>query len=560
MILKKRPVIHFILTWLLSTLVCYFALGFFQNFYQSHWALLTIATLLNTVLTLVFEIVLERITESLKTSPKEKIVASGVLILSLLLIVQTIRILAQYPSLFSFNFILPATSLIPGFLGITILSQIWTAFIIQKLDMQNWQTSPFILQIKRNLPGLLLASAISVSTYLMATILVSANLSLTDNYFDADSPLWLNFMTANADQILSLRAVHPLALLILRPPVWLLSLLLNGNKFHAALLLNSSMGGVCAYLIWSFFKKRTGNTAYALLIATLLGFSTAHLFLSVFLESYIFSAVALIACIVLLEPKNNKFPHLVVAGLATFGITISNFTQTCIAFFLVRRDIKTTFKYVMIVLALAITLAFVQHTIYPTSNPFYIPSNLTKESAFRFNIFEATPKILASRTNIMFRNITILSIVAPRPLIFLEEIGCSYPCFNTIRFFRGTYQYASYIGFGSLLARAWFLGLLTAFLLFVRQLYKSFKLASLQFALLLSILFNFILHMNYGDDPLLYSPDWTYALVFFFGISFETVADKKWFQSILLLFVTALLFNNLELFRKIFETILPFAS
>ena len=66
--------------------------------------------------------------------------------------------------------------------------------------------------------------------------------------------------------------------------------------------------------------------------------------------------------------------------------------------------------------------------------------------------------------------------------------------------------------------------------------------------------------MNYGDDPMLYSPDWTYAVVFFFGISYETLANKKWFQAILLLFLTGLIVNNLGLFQKILDAISAFVK
>jgi Na+/phosphate symporter len=57
---------------------------------------------------------------------------------------------------------------------------------------------------------------------------------------------------------------------------------------------------------------------------------------------------------------------------------------------------------------------------------------------------------------------------------------------------------------------------------------------------------------------MLYSPNWTYALIFFFGISLEKFADKKWIQIGLLIFLIALLFNNIELFRKILNAIQPF--
>jgi hypothetical protein len=117
---------------------------------------------------------------------------------------------------------------------------------------------------------------------------------------------------------------------------------------------------------------------------------------------------------------------------------------------------------------------------------------------------------------------------------------------------------SSYVGFGSWLARGWFIALLIAGGLFLWRLLKSPQKPYLQSALLLTILFNFVLHMLYGDDPILYSPDWTYAVVFFFGISYENLSGKKWFQALLLVFLTCLLINNLDLFRKTLEAISPF--
>ena len=513
----------------------------------------------NVAFRLVFEVILEHGVSKLREGLKEKLLPLAVLAPGFLWAVFTFHLLAQYPTLFSFDLFLPDTQFIPLFFGLTIPAQILAAFLLKKLEAANWRTWSFILCIERNLPGLLPASAIFISSYALATALVESEPGFADNYFDTDSPFWINFLTAEPAQMMTMRAVHPLALLILRPPTWLLSLFLNGDRFHAAILLNSMFGGVCVYLAWSFFRQRSGNTTYALLMASLLGLSTSHLLLSVFLESYIFSATALIAFFVLLQSAKDT-SRLVLVGLVTFGITITNFIQTCAAHLLVRRNIRDFFIYVIIVLALAVPLAFVQHTLYPSSEPFYIPSNLTGESAYRHDLLELPSSVVFSRANVIFRNMALFSVVGPRPLILLEEIGCSFPCFNTIYFFRGAYQYASYIGFGSWLVRTWFLGLVVAAALFAWRLIKLPRETSLQAALALNLLFNFALHMNYGDDPLLYSPDWTYALVFFFGISFEKFSNRKWLQTILLLFLAALMFNNLEFFRKVLEAVLPFVD
>jgi hypothetical protein len=343
----------------------------------------------------------------------------------------------------------------------------------------------------------------------------------------------------------------------------LISLVLGGERYYAALLLNTMTGGLCVFLAWLFFKKRTGSTSYALLLAALLGFSNSHMVLSSLLESYIFSAAALILFLLLLQSKDDNYRQLVVVGLITFGITITNFAQTCIGFFLLRPDKKKIFKYVFLILAIAALLAFAQSVIFPKSDPFYIVSRFQSET---FNIdtygdlgTNAT-RVLISRMNVTFRNITLFSVVAPRPIIRYDEPHCHPLCFRVMRYFRGEYQYGSYVGLGSLLARTWFLGLIVASLIFAWQFLRLPKQSMVQATLVLNLLFNFALHIKYGDDPLLYTPDWTYALVFFFGISFERFADRKWWQIILLAFIIGLLINNLNLFKTIFDGLLPFFS
>jgi hypothetical protein len=186
---------------------------------------------------------------------------------------------------------------------------------------------------------------------------------------------------------------------------------------------------------------------------------------------------------------------------------------------------------------------------------------LTNENVYGFNLFESEARLIFSRANVLLRNIFLLNIVAPRPLILLEEAGCIFPCFQTMFKVWGThYIYASYIGFGSLMARIWFIGVALAGIFYLRKFLKSPQQAAIQTALLANIIFNFILHMNYGDDPILYSPDWTYALVFFLGISYENLANKKWFQVTLLIFLVGLLINNLNLFQKMLEAVSPFAG
>ena len=80
----------------------------------------------------------------------------------------------------------------------------------------------------------------------------------------------------------------------------------------------------------------------------------------------------------------------------------------------------------------------------------------------------------------------------------------------------------------------------------------------LSLAFALSLLFNFILHLSYGFEPFLYSPDWAYALIFFVGLSLAPLARNRFFQGGMLVFLILLAYNQIQFFQFILETIAPF--
>jgi len=544
---------------LFSGLVSFFAIGFLKNFYPYTWQLILPIVLLNTLCALAFDLIIEHATYALKDQWQGKFILLLTLILGLVFIILTTQLLLQYPNIFSAKFFLPGTSLIPWFLGVTLLTQAGTVPLLQKLEQRGWQTSPLVGWIKRNMPGLLFAIAVTVATFTLATVFTYPGFNNTDNYFDTDSMDWINRLTADVHDLMVMRPVHPFAFLVFRPLTWLLSIPLNGNKFYAALLLNSMLGGVCVFLTWLFLKERTKISTYALLIAALLGLSNSHLTLSVFLESYMFSATALILFLLLLQRDEKKLAYLVPAGLLSFGITMTNFAHTCVLLFMTSPRLKTIFKYVSLVLVFALLLGYLQHVLYPSSEPFYIPSSYSQEKYYQFNIVKAGTQGMLKRANVFARAISLFSVVAPRPLILREETGCNFPC-SMVYYYtsRGEYFISSYVGFGNIVVYVWFFLMLIAGGWFIVKFFRSPRSSVSSLALLINILFNFILHMNYGDDPMLYSPDWTYALVFFFGISYEDIAGKRWFQAILLTFLVGLAINNLDLFRRILDGIAPF--
>ena len=82
----------------------------------------------------------------------------------------------------------------------------------------------------------------------------------------------------------------------------------------------------------------------------------------------------------------------------------------------------------------------------------------------------------------------------------------------------------------------------------------------IRLGLLLCILFNFVLHLYYGYEPFLYSPDWAYALIFFIGLSFSRFSAHKIFLAGMMIFLLSLLINQWQFFTYIFAAIAPFMN
>ncbi len=127
-----------------------------------------------------------------------------------------------------------------------------------------------------------------------------------------------------------------------------------------------------------------------------------------------FSATALLLFLLLLQRDEKKLTYLVPAGLLSFGITMTNFAQTCILFFMTSPRVKTILKYITLVMAFALLLAYVQHVLYPSSQPFYIPASYSQEKYYQFNLLEAKPESVIARANVFARAISLFSVVAPR--------------------------------------------------------------------------------------------------------------------------------------------------
>jgi hypothetical protein len=335
------------------------------------------------------------------------------------------------------------------------------------------------------------------------------------------------------------RTVHPFVLIVVRPWANLISLFLKGNLLPASFVLIALTGALFVFLVWYFVKKVAANSLYALLIGALFGASASQLIFGSILETYGFlGALALIFIILLL--KDAPLWTLAATGLAAFGITISNLAQTVIAHFMVKRDFRGLVKYGLIVAALIVPLNLLNNVVYPDAHPY-----LWRVDTLQFeekNVFEITPQ----RANYLARVMALHSFVAPRPVLFKEDIP-----FIKVWMFRDTPRKEPLrIGqyddpFSNFVAYLWAGFLLLGAVFFLKNFLKQDNRFPLAFILIL--LFNFVLHLRYGRDFFLYSPNWTYAIVLLLALAWRELAGRRWFQGSLLAFILLLLVNNSKL-------------
>lgn len=528
--------------WLAGIPLSYYSLGFFSNFYSTQIELILLTLAFHCSVSIFFYHLLGRGQRQFQRSTFDFGLTTALFIVLSFFVAGMFKMAEQFTSLFDASYFQLENNQLIYFVAAiipTLPLSIWLLSLARQKELKNTLLFKFI---KDNLPGLFIALFFFLVYLILASIFNQPVFDVDDIFFDTDGLLWRTRFTTAAYQDYYWRSVHPFVLLIIRPLITLLAFFLKGDKLAAAFVLAAFSGSACVFLAWYFVKHTIQNSTYALLIASLLGASAAHLVFGSLIETYIFLAVAAMIFPVLLL-KEKPFFVLVAAGLVSFGITITNFSQAVIAFILVKRDFKLWVKYGLIVAALTIPLTLLNNFIYPDSQPYFFnPSSLNAETGNTF-----TPSI--ERGQAVLRVMSLHSIVAPDPLILQEEI----PFLKVWMFKADPMRLSEYeTSFGKSLAYFWLgLTILGGFL-FLKNLKKDDKRFSVAFMFIL--LFNFVLHLRYGKDLFLYSANWTYAIILFLALAWKDLADKRWFQILLLGFIALLLVNNSRLIFTMMST------
>jgi hypothetical protein len=532
--------------WTLSVPVTFFTLGFLKNFYPTFVEILLLTFVLQVITGTLIHRLLGKANQLRSSRPVDLALAFALFFILAVFALNVFGMANQFPHLFEAgHFILKNEQLIPFIVGAVLAAPclVWGR---RFAGQGNIKTARAYLLMNELLTGVFLAGFFFIVYLMLASIFSQPAFDVDDIFFDSDTLLWrMRFATENYRDYYW-RSVHPFVLLVIRPLVSLVAFLLKGDRLAAAFVLVALTGAFCVFLVWYFAKHTVRNSLYALLIAALFGASTAQLVFGSLIETYIFLAASALIFIVLLL-KDKPPVALVIAGLVTFGITISNFGQTVIAHLLVKRNFKQWVVYGLIVAALVVPLTLLNNFVYPDSQPYFF--DISTYGSEGHNSFQPTVQRGSYLARVMFLH----SIVAPDPLILEEEIPFLKVWMFRASIKRDPMRIAQYdTWFGTAVAYIWLAFILLGGILFLKNLRKQDGRFVSTFILVL--LFNFALHMQYGKDVFLYSTNWTYALVLFLSLAWRELADKRWFQVVLLVFLALLLANNSRLIFTMLDT------
>ena len=468
--------------------------------------------------------------------------------------------------LFNFFFLnLSGRSAVDQFLLIFFLTcpLIWIFYFIwtegQKINLNwNFRFSFSKASLIENLPGILLSLSFFLIYLYYGLQLRDFSVGQVDNLFDADVGSWMRRISYEDVKDFEMRGPHPFTYFILRPFGAFLNFITNDPPL-SAILLNTLVGGACVYLAWLFIKRQFQSKAYAFLIASLLGLSTSHLFAGSVIDSYIFSAFALILFFLLLQRSHNTIAPLVFAGALTFGITLTNFVQNIIGFSIVRPQFKEIFRFVGWVISISLILTFLHAAVYPASKLFFLTSDIQNEEKFFAEISDVPAWRLEGRTIFLARTMLLYTVVAPKVFILIEEVGSVIPEFRFYKISPGTFHQANYDGLGQGLVGVWILLLSISVGMFLWNLVRT-KKADVSLSFMLCLLFNFSVHFFYGQELFLYSPNWAYALIFFVAFGLAPFAKNRLFQTGMLVFLILLAFHQWQFSDTILQTISEFMA
>jgi len=548
---------YYLISFIITLNLTYGAVGFLQDVLQIPLAMFLFTSASITIGTTLGYFFIQRAAQSSRSGFLSKPL-NVLLALSLpVLWIAFIFAAAQFPSMFSMDYIRVPQAWLPLFL-LTVLT---TAFASLLLIPKT--ASP--IHHFKNLPGIYAAGMFFLIELVISRALNHPALETNTVLFEADAGPWMKILASPESASIN-RAVHPLSLILIRPLVRLISGLMGEHYALGGMIVVSAVAGLCVFMAWLFVERATASTTYAFLFSVLLGLTASHLLFGSLAENYIFGAAALILFFLLVQSGETRFSILIPAGLLLFGITITNIAQGVIALFANKFGFKRLFQYSTLVLAFGVLLTLITGVIYPKHITFFfVPDDI----AFEFNFVKSSsagvlsdpmrlsePDSIVRKLNVVSRSVLLYGVVGPNVIEAVSEKP-PFPTIDIKTFDVRTGKLASYKGLSNLPLVLWLILFGGAFIMFVKNIRTS-KHTGLMLGLFGAIGFNFAMHLFYGTELFLYTPYWVYAFILFAALAWINFAEARWFQWSLAILVWIMAINNFSFIYNILHALASF--
>jgi len=378
----------------------------------------------------------------------------------------------------------------------------------------------------------------------------------TSNYwnvlFDLDTPRVLGDLSVRYfDHYRT--AVHPLFVIIFQPIVYILKSILN-SPILAILLIQSIISASSLLLFYSILKKIKIPNTNKMFFVVLFAFSFGQVVFSAAIETYIYAQFFLMLLWFFVVSKLDKnlsfFDYIILTllGIGTIAITITNFIQFLIAvLFLIvcNKQLKNRFLIAFAVvtssIAFSVFFAEIQNVIWPSAPNFFSKS------------------LMDLISNNSEEKLYISSIINLKSVLNIFNANFSYSYnINNLVFPNGgylTFQNTLFSDVFSILSGILFMAANLFFM--IKTKFKISK-HKLYYALLVSYLLNFVLHLLYGNSlSFIYICHYNFIIILIFAylfnyFKFDLHKYKNLTYASLLLVIGLSLKNIFQMFMILF--------
>ena len=562
---RMRPthsLTHYLLGFALTLIISYGVIGFMGGVFSYRFDVIVFSFLITLIGSVVTYYLVRRAFQSARDGFLSNPLSVFLVLALPVFLGVMIYLSLQFPSMFSLAYIQIPVARFGMFISSAVIAFAWGMPLMEQFETRGYyaafkQTKVFAF-IKDNLPGIYAALSFFGINLILARALNHPTFSINSIVFEADAGPWMSILGYPEGHDVN-RAVHPLVLITLRPLVSFVRLFTADKWFLAPIIVVAAMNGLCIFMAWRFAKRATQKDSYAFLFAVILGVTAAHLLFGSLTETYVFGMTSLILFFVLVQADEKRFSVLVPAGILVFGVTVTNIAQGMIALFFKKFGFWKLVYYGVIVLTISITLTAFVSVLYPGNQTFFwVPADLAFEGRFSKPIYVGPMSRVVEKVGVVGRAIFFHGVVAPTPIQdYTRKTTDPLIDFKTHDYHE--HRYAWYNGAAYVPVAIWVALFLGAVFLFFKNIRTS-PHTPLMLGLLGSVAFTYFLHMNYGTVLFLYSPYWTYLLIFFIALAYADFAGKRWFEAVLTVFAVTLMINNAAFIFIILRGLAPYLA